>query len=651
MKSQRLRGFAFLLPLLLAAFIAGCGGLTGGASSGQARIRLLNLSTGYPSLDLYTTTEDSDSDTRQFSGVALGSVSSYATLSSDTYTLKFRRSGTSGNLHLASAALVEDAAVTYVAHGETNRFAVLGIDDASDAPSSGYTHLQVLNIATVGSIDLYLTGSDDSLDDVSTTVSGLAAGTQTTAQVDSGSYRLRVTAAGSKTDVRLNVPDITLPSRGVVAVILTDTDGGVLVNAVLLPRNGQPTTYTNAGDAQIRLLNVSTGYENLDMITEPAGTTVTTPTFVSVARGTTTGYAAARADTYTLKFRSTGTSGNLLSTSATLAEGSHYTWVTYGTTNRFAVMQVDEDVTAPDPGYTSIQVLNATSSDALDVYLTGPDDSLDNVTATVSNVAVGNRGTRMEVESDTYRLRVTRQGDKSDLRLDVPEMELASSTVVSLVLTDTQGGVLVNAILLPQRAEPLRFDNDNVRLRVASGLSTGTAVSVDLRGSEIVSRRPARSFFAASYLAVDPGPAPVTVRLDGVAVASDSFTLEPGRDYTLLVWDESGAVRLTLLPDTNVVPADGRAAVRLLHGMSGLGESVSMSMNYLPVAEFVDPGAASDYYELDPGGGYRLEVTNATSLESLLVREEVALQAGGVYTFFVAGGGGSAVAGTLRKDR
>lgn len=651
MKSHRIPGITLLVPLLLSLLLVSCGGLSGGGDTGEAKIRLFNLSTGYKSLDLYTATEDSDSDTQLFTAVTMGSVSSYATMQSDEYALKFRRSGTSGNLHMASATLVEDVQVTYVAHGELNKFAVVGIDDSTDAPSSGYSDLQVLNLATVGALDVYLTGSDDSLDDVSTTVAGLAAGSQTAARVATGTYRLRVTPAGSKTEVKLNVPDITLPNQGVQALILVNTEGGVLVNAVVLPRRGEPTTYTNSGDAQIRVLNTSTGYETLDLYAEAAGTTVTTPTFAGVERGDTTEYAPARADTYSLKFRSSGTSGNLLVTGATLAEDKYYTYVAYGTTNRFAVIPIQEDVTAPDPGYTSIQIVNATSSDSLDVYLTGPDDTLSNVTATVSAVAPGTQTTRMTVRDDAYRLRITGAGSKTDLRLDVPEIVLESEAVVSLVLTDTHGGVLVNAILLPQRGEPIRFDNPNLRLRAVSGLSSGSTVSVTLGTTQVLTRRPARSFFPASYTQFTPGNTPVTVEVDDVVVTTGMLNLESGRDYTLLLWDEAGTMRMTLVSDANHVAEAGRARIRLLHGMSGLGTPVSMSMNYLPVAEFVEVGEASEHTELNPGTGYRLEVIDAQTLGPLLVREDVAMESGGVYTFFVAGGGGSAVAGTLRKDR
>src|SRR5262249_20819467 len=150
--------------------------------------------------------------TKQFSGVAEGAISAYAQLKGDTYTVKFRKTGTSGDLLSQSATLASDTHATYVAYGATNLFAVAAIDDDIEAPASGYTKVQVVNTAGAESFDVYLTGATDSLTDVSPTVSGIAAGgTSTATTIASGTVRLRVTLTGSKTDLRLNVPEITLP--------------------------------------------------------------------------------------------------------------------------------------------------------------------------------------------------------------------------------------------------------------------------------------------------------------------------------------------------------------------------------------------------------------------------------------------------------
>lgn len=169
-----------LLPVALALVIAGCGG-SADSNNSNANIRVLNLSAGYPSLDLLSNNGDTDTDTTQFTGVTRGTISNYAALKADTYTLKFRRNGTSSTLWSSSATLTEDTHLTYIALGETNQFGLLGIDEDLDEPSTGYAIVRVLNTLPAGAFDVYLTGANDSLDDVSATVSGVAPQRRSTA--------------------------------------------------------------------------------------------------------------------------------------------------------------------------------------------------------------------------------------------------------------------------------------------------------------------------------------------------------------------------------------------------------------------------------------------------------------------------------------
>lgn len=650
MNHHPLRKLLRLLPAFLTLALAGCGGNADSGSS-TAKIRLLNLSGGYESLDLYTRDSDDTADEKQFSAVAQGSISSYASVKNDGYTIKVRKSGASGDLTTWTATLAADTHVTYVAFGETNQFGVLSIDEDLDDPASGQTNVRVLN-TTQQSFDVYLTGASDSLNDVSATSAGVGAGTQSLlSSVTSGTYRLRVTAAGSKTDLRLNVPEVAMPGAGVMTIILTDTAGGVLVNAVLLPKQGSPTVYDNTASARIRLLNVSNGYDTLDLFTTSGGTDTETRQFGPVTRGSATGYVALKADTYTLKFRRTGSAGNLLSLSTTLIEDRHVTYVAYGAANSFGVQALDDDVEAPASGYTRLRVLNGTTADKLDVYLTGASDALTDVAPAVSEVAAGTLGAVTTVSSGTYRLRITASGSRTDVRLDVPSVSLASTGVLTIVLTESGGGVLVNALLLPQQGDPTAYDNTRVRIRGAVGLSAGAVSTVNVAGTDIVNRRSARSYIGDTYTTLASGNATVTITVDNAVIASGTVALESGHDYTLLVWDGGTSTQTTLIADDNRPSTSHRAKLRMINGLSGGVVPLTLSVDYSPVVEYVEVGTPSETAEINQGTDYRLDLINAQTLTSMLAREDVPLAADGVYTLFVAGGGGSAVTATLRKDR
>jgi hypothetical protein len=248
-----------LLVLLAALALASCGG--GGGGGGNAKIRLLNLSTGYNSLDLITNidADDDDDDETQASGVALDTVSEYAELDPDDYTIKLKRTGSGSVLRSFSGEeLVEDTINTYIAFGEVGAFGALLLDDTQDDADAGETKLSIANLSSAGTLDVYITDPDVDLPDTTPVVSGVGAAFVNIA-VDSGTFRLRVTAAGDSADVRLDVSGFTLADKGVAALIFTATQGGTLANAIYMPQEGQPTKLANTKARLRAAIGVSNG--------------------------------------------------------------------------------------------------------------------------------------------------------------------------------------------------------------------------------------------------------------------------------------------------------------------------------------------------------------------------------------------------------
>ena len=182
---------------------------------------------------------------RRPTGVALETVSDYATLDPDDYTIKVRRTGSGSVLRsFAGEELVEDTINTYVAYGEVGSFGALRIDDTLDEADAGETKLSVANVSSAGALDVYSPMPSTDLDDTTPVLSGVGAALSPLS-TDSGTYRLRVTAAGDSADVRLDIAAFDAADRGVGSLILTSTQGGMLANAVYLPQEGQPTKIAN----------------------------------------------------------------------------------------------------------------------------------------------------------------------------------------------------------------------------------------------------------------------------------------------------------------------------------------------------------------------------------------------------------------------
>ncbi|HKE94460.1 MAG TPA: DUF4397 domain-containing protein [Povalibacter sp.] len=425
----------------------------------------------------------------------------------------------------------------------------------------------------------------------------------------------------------------------------------VLLSVVLAMGAGCDPTNKSHKSAEIRLLNVSTGYDSLDVLADDENDDDGDSTQLqAVAYGTVSDYAKFDSGTYTLKFKRNGVTGTLRTiSSAKLPDDSRTTYIAYGSSGNFAVTSIDEDADDPADGKTLVRVFNAAEGvGTLNVYFTDASDSLENVSPDFS--AVG--GSSATLDSGTYRLRVTGSGDTDDIRLDIPEITLPDGGIVSLIFTSSQGGVLVNAVMLPHEGELTTITNPRARVRGAVGISSGALTTIRVGGSTLFSNATTGAI-GSKYVQVNAGSAAVTLSVDGNLIDTPAQTLVAGGDYTLLAWNDANGTHTTLISDDNRLPSSaGNVKLRLINGMSAFGDPISLAIDYSPIAEGVTLGQASAFASVDSGTDLQLDVTSALTATNVLSKTSVTLVGSGVYTLFMAGGAGSSqVSGILRKDR
>lgn len=254
--------FPLRLPAVLVALAAviSLSGCSSGDDNADARSRLLNVSSGYQSLDLYVNEDDSDTDSLKASAVTFAAISEYSSVDSGTYDIKFKRAGLSSTLlTLSDKKLADDSNVTYVAYGAVGRFGVLELgEDVEEPEDDGRTKLQAINVSEAGALDIYLTDPDVPLEDASPLFAGTA-GASGMLTTDRGDYRLRVTKANDINDLRLDIPNITLENKKVATLILTETTSGMLVDALLLPQQGSLTQFVNTKARVRAAVGISSG--------------------------------------------------------------------------------------------------------------------------------------------------------------------------------------------------------------------------------------------------------------------------------------------------------------------------------------------------------------------------------------------------------
>lgn len=404
----------------------------------------------------------------------------------------------------------------------------------------------------------------------------------------------------------------------------------------------------SSDNASVRLLNVSQDYSALNIYD---GSTTTTATVADVPTGNISSYSAIATGSQTLYFTNGANlqSDDLSSETETFSKGEHRTYVTYGNNGEFAEYEIDESEAAASGSNASIEVLD-TSNDAgaVDVYFTSS-ATLTGETPNFTGLTAGKATSFTSVASGTYELSVTGTGNASDVRLQVPSITLTSGEVATVIITESAGGYLVNAYILPQQGSLTAELNPDARVRAVNGLPSGSDLSVTVGATVLATDAAPNSI--GTYQMVPVGTDAVTASINGIGISAPEQALAAGQDYTLLTYEGPNGVEQNWLVDTNRLPASGDASIRLVDGMSGLTDPISLAVDSVPTLTDVSQGEASSYdAAITATTTGALTVTDATTSQQIFSQSPVALSSQGVYSLFMFGSSASA-AGTLNQDR
>jgi hypothetical protein len=240
---------------LAMASMSGCGG--GGPDPTKAQVRFVNASGGYAALDVWV------DDKRRFSSVTYGESAAYAGIDPQNAETTVTRAESTSPLLTLTPELKKDKHYTLLAFGGEGALQTVLLDENVGEPDSGKARIRVFNAAQdAGALDIYLTGSDEPIGTAVALRAGAELGKLTDfSTVDAGdkvSWRLRVTAAGDRADLRLDLSGLKLPSKGVTTLVVAPTAGGVLVHALLLVQEEGITRLDNT-QARVRAAAPNSG--------------------------------------------------------------------------------------------------------------------------------------------------------------------------------------------------------------------------------------------------------------------------------------------------------------------------------------------------------------------------------------------------------
>lgn len=397
----------------------------------------------------------------------------------------------------------------------------------------------------------------------------------------------------------------------------------------------------DGNDAEMRLVNASSGYASLDLLVDDEKIAS------AINFGSGSGYSNVKAgDDVDRALTEAGSSTELLSQSHNLNSGDKYTLVAYGWEGALRTVVMTDDEDDADSGKTKVSVLN-TSADAgeLDVYLTDAGADLDSSTAIVAGVDAGSQSGYTSVTSGTYRLRITGAGDTEDLRLDIPSVTLNSTDVLTLVVTPGTGGVLVHAIGVVQEGDVTPYLNTQARVRMVAAVADATVpnfsrVTVnadDSAASDVILGANVGSFTIKDYVLVNAGSVTLETSVDGTALANKAITVAAGADVTVLVVGKTAAdAVVNVIEDDNRLPtANTKYKIRMIHASPMLmDQNLSMTVDSSDVVSDQAFGTASAFDVRTANDSVEIDITSPTQ-GSVASLTEQNLSALGVYTVFL----------------
>jgi hypothetical protein len=246
---------AGFVALLMAGLLAGCGGKS--SSNSNASLRLINATLTHASISLLANSSPA------IPATAIDTVSSYAGVAAGGTTLQVNDDAGAA-LATTSPSLAGNQHYALLAYESGGTLRTAFIAEETAAPAAGRAALRVFDAATdAGAVDVYVT---DPAVDITTGTSSPTFSLPATNSAQStqflsfapATYRVRVTAAGVPTDVRLDIPSIVLASGQLATVIVTPTTGGALANGSVLLQQGAYTAARNT-NARVRLAAAVSG--------------------------------------------------------------------------------------------------------------------------------------------------------------------------------------------------------------------------------------------------------------------------------------------------------------------------------------------------------------------------------------------------------
>jgi hypothetical protein len=388
--------------------------------------------------------------------------------------------------------------------------------------------------------------------------------------------------------------------------------------------------------ASIRFVNATLDFGDLTAQLDGA-------TLATLQPGDTTGFIGIEDKSQTLRLKADGVT--LLERGIDPGRKSYVTAVLHGRASslQLAVFE-DGSEGKPGGGECKVRLFNGSDNGSLDLFLTSPNADLSVVPPAVSDTAELQFSSYAQVSSGSRRLRIARNGDRNDVRLDVPSVELPSQGVVTVAVLPTRSARLLQAVVLVHEGGSTRLANPFGRTVFVNAMATAAMAAPQIDTSV----RPALAGGGTSEVVnVAAGDRVLGFVVNGSAL-TEQRTVAAAADTTCVVHGDAGSPQLAFLADDNR-SSTVTTQVKLRLGNFAVGvNNASLLVDLASADATAAYGAASAYVQVNVGER-DLAVAGGTGATLASLADQT-LVAEGVYTLFLLGTS-AAPQLVLRRDR
>ena len=206
--------------LLFGAFALACSDASG--NKDETSIRFINASPNGPAMTALLDGAIIEAN------VTYATPSPYQIVNEDGKTIQLRNAVTDATLFNDDVDLEHERFYTEIATGNISTLGSLFVQDNRNAPPAGQAFFRFIHVAPTmpAGLDIYVTDPNADIATLSPTITNVVYLTASAyVQIAGGTYRVRVTATGTKT-VLIDDSNVAIPALGARTMLSLDNPGG-----------------------------------------------------------------------------------------------------------------------------------------------------------------------------------------------------------------------------------------------------------------------------------------------------------------------------------------------------------------------------------------------------------------------------------------